>query len=318
MKVTDNMTGVDFLIIGAQKAGTTALFHYLSAHPNVFMAPGKEATFFCNDRKYLLGRERYLTHYFDAATSKQIKGEASPGYMIFDYVPARIKEHFPEIKLIAILRNPIDRAYSHYRMAVRRSVEQKTFDERVAEELQHGWIPDQERNHNSNYILFGEYGRILENFLAHFRREQIEIVFSEDLRSNRLATVNKILKFLDLTTEVTLPNIDEEYHVSGSPRIRGLTMKVDRLLDWLETKRWARKYLLWRFNKESLLFWIETELNVRRKKQTSGPSPRVRQMLKAHYQRDVERLEYLFGLEVPWTEFHHDEYSAAEDGRGST
>ena len=301
------MAGVDFLIIGAQKAGTTALFHYLSTHPNVFMPPGKEVAFFCNDQKYLRGCERYLSHYFDAANAQQIKGEASPSYMLFDYVPARIQEHFPEIKLVAILRNPIDRAYSHYRMAVRRSVELKTFDERVAEELQHGWIPDQERNHNSNYILFGEYGRILENFLAHFRREQIEIVFSEDLRSNRLTTVNKVLKFLCLTTDVTLPNIDDEYHVSGSPRIRGLTMKVDRLLNWLETKRWARTYFLWRFNKESLLFWIETELNVKRKKQAKGPSPQARQMLRAHYQRDVEQLEHLFGLEVPWPEFHRDE-----------
>lgn len=298
------MASIDFLIIGAQKAGTTALFHYLSAHPDVFMPPQKEVAFFSRDREYQRGNEWYLTHYFNGSGSKQIKGEASPAYMLFDCVPARIREHSPEIKLLAILRNPIDRAYSHYLMAVRRSIEQKTFDERVAEELQHRWIPDAERNHDLNYILFGEYGRILENYLAYFRREQIKVIFSEHLRSNRLETLNEVFEFLGLNTDVTLPNVDQEHHVGGSAWIPNLPRKVERWLDWLETKHWARKYLLWRFNKETLLFWIETELNVREKKQLSGPSPQARQILKMHYQSDVKRLEHLFGFKVPWPEFH--------------
>lgn len=116
---------VDFLVIGAQKSGTTSIFNYLSSHPSIFMPQCKEVCFFTRD--FERGVDWYFSNYFPSAPASSIKGEASPHYMYFKNVPERIASLFPDIKLIAVLRNPITRAYSHYQMTVRRNLEKRSF-----------------------------------------------------------------------------------------------------------------------------------------------------------------------------------------------
>src|SRR5688572_27472269 len=121
----------DFLVVGAAKAGTISLYHYLAQHPDVFMSPVNECNFFALetanwDREYLGPVDRFyidqhcvrnLDAYhrlFEAARAGSVIGECSPLYLFSDVAPARIHAHIPNAKIIVILRQPIDRAFSNY------------------------------------------------------------------------------------------------------------------------------------------------------------------------------------------------------------
>lgn len=103
----------NFLIVGAARAGTTSLYYYLKQHPDVFMSPKKEIDFFDVDKNFEKGLDWY-ERYFEGYTGQKAIGEASPLYMYLEKVPKRIAKVIPDVKLIFILRNPVDRAYSHY------------------------------------------------------------------------------------------------------------------------------------------------------------------------------------------------------------
>ena len=95
---------IEFCLIGAQKSATTSLFKYLAIHPDIYMPPEKETNFFSNDTNYSQGGKWFISQYFRSADESKKWGEASPNYMCYDYVPARIHKIFPKIKLIAILK----------------------------------------------------------------------------------------------------------------------------------------------------------------------------------------------------------------------
>jgi hypothetical protein len=150
---------LDFLVIGAHKAGTTALFQYLRRHPQPFLPREKEAGFFSNDYWWDRSWKAFAEEFFDQAPVGALWGKVTPQYMAYPEVPARIRALMPEVKLVAILRNPVDRACSHYRMAVCTLTERCSFED-AAVALQRG--PD----NPTSYLAMGQYGRILSSYLA--------------------------------------------------------------------------------------------------------------------------------------------------------
>lgn len=300
MKTASN-NRVDFLIIGAQKAGTTSLFKWLSAHPRIYMPAQKEVEFFHDDKKFAKGAEWYLKEFFNETGSKTIKGEASTHYMMYSCVPERIHSVFPDVKLIAVLRNPIDRAYSHYRMAVRRGVESCSFEDSLLKAIRRGKVTDSKVDHNREYVLFGEYGRILQNYLKFFDRSQLEVVFTEDMLKDPVLVVELTYRFLGVKDDFVPNNISKRYHVSGECRMPGLTEWVERRVRWLRRQKFAR-VLIWKLNFDAFTFWIETQFNVK-PAETSGPSSKARSLLVNHYANDVALLENLIQAKVPWEEF---------------
>jgi len=120
-----------FLIIGTQKGGTSSLHHYLSRNNSVRMAIKKEVHFF--DSYFGKGLAWYLAH-FARRKDAVITGEASPSYLMHPLVPRRVHGAFPQMRLIALLRNPVDRAYSHYQMNVRKGIEALSFEDAVEQE----------------------------------------------------------------------------------------------------------------------------------------------------------------------------------------
>ena len=131
----------DFLIIGAQKGGTTSLYLYLNEHPNIGGAVIKEVSFF--DKNYHQGLAWYRAQFptplrklytRDVRKQNYIVGEASPGYLIYPHAPERIAKILPRVKLIALLRNPVERAYSQYRHNVERGYEQLSFADAIEAE----------------------------------------------------------------------------------------------------------------------------------------------------------------------------------------
>ena len=202
------------MIIGAQKCGTTSLHNYLTEHPLIAGGfPRKELHFF--DINYQRGTNWYRVSFPTRGYAqwmayrrgaRVIVGESSPYYLFHPGVPKRMRALLPEAKLIVLLRNPADRAISHYSHSVRRGYE--TLDMRqafaVEEERLKGTeerlVNDPnyrsfEHQHNS-YLSRGRYAEQLERWFAHYPREQMMIVRSEDFFSATQQTVDGICRFL--------------------------------------------------------------------------------------------------------------------------
>jgi Sulfotransferase domain len=178
----------DFVIIGAQKGGTSFLYHLLTLHPLVEPAARKELHFFDNPELFDHGAEWYR-RCFPRLNSKDgqrsMTGEATPYYLFDPPVAKRMAQIVPQARLIALLRNPIDRAYSHYQMQVKRGTEPRTFEEAI--EQQH-----------SSYMSRGIYVDQLLRWFEYFGKEQMLILKSEDFFARPVETLKVVLTFLDL------------------------------------------------------------------------------------------------------------------------
>ena len=221
LRVADRMrlhrgTLPDFIILGAQKAGTTSLHAYLREHPDVLPCAWKEVHFF-DGRNYRRGEAWYRRQFLNADDLRAlpkfrgrrlIGGEATPYYLFQPQVPERIAKHVPKAKLIALLRNPIARAYSQYQHNVRRDKEPLSFADALKREdellpLEHERKKADpayrsEAHHRFSYKLRGCYAEQIERYYRFFPREQLLIVKSEDLFERPQETYASILDFLDL------------------------------------------------------------------------------------------------------------------------
>ncbi len=120
-----------FVIVGAQRGGTTSLYRYLAAHPGVLPASRKELHYFTN--RHDRGPDWYRSQ-FPPTPPGTITGESTPYYLFHPHAPRRLHAFAPDVKLIVLLRNPVDRAYSHYQLQVRRRHETLPFEEAIARE----------------------------------------------------------------------------------------------------------------------------------------------------------------------------------------
>lgn len=216
----------DFLILGAQKAGTTSLHSYLEAHPCVLRAATKEIHYF--DLRYDRGISWYRANFPTrvvravarrAGRGPAISGDASPYYLFHPLVPRRTFEAVPGARLIALLREPVARAYSHYRHAVRLGLEESpSFAEAVAREesrlageheriVADGKYASFHHRHHS-YLARGLYAEQLRAWFAFFPRDRFLILRSEDLFARTAATFARVLAFLGLP-EWEPPSFDE-------------------------------------------------------------------------------------------------------------
>ena len=178
----------DFVIIGAQKGGTSFLYYLLARHPLVQPAARKELHFFDQPDRFAKGAEWYRRCFPRSGWkdgSRTITGEATPYYLFDHNVAKRMCEVVPQTRLIALLRNPIDRAYSHYQMQVKRGTEPGTFEEVI------------ERQHSS-YVSRGIYVDQLLRWFEFFSKEQMLILKSEDFFERPVETLKPVLKFLQL------------------------------------------------------------------------------------------------------------------------
>lgn len=204
----------EFLIIGAQKAGTTALYRYLIQHPDVFPPLRKEVHYF--DVRYPQGLDWYRSFFPDLASDvaasdgmrRPLTCEATPYYLFHPHVPRRVAAVLPGAKLVTILRNPIDRAYSHYQMQIQMGSETLRFEEAIeAEESrvdgESSRLLADETYRSDPHILYSYLarGRYIDQLLrweACFPQSQILVLKADDLKDDRKATVDKVLDFLGL------------------------------------------------------------------------------------------------------------------------
>jgi len=196
----------DFIIIGAQRSGSTSLYNYLAAHPSVSPTLHKEIHFF--DQYFDRGIEWYKAHFDSVDYVKShnlITGEASPYYILDQDVPEKIARLIPRVKLIALLRNPINRAYSHHNTRYKYGEESLIFEEAIKKEI------DAFRRYNGNgyhaflqsyetipYLSRCIYADQLEPWMKVFPKEQLLVLRSEDLYMDTSNTYKEVLQFLNL------------------------------------------------------------------------------------------------------------------------
>ena len=131
----------NFIIIGSQKSGTTSVYNILKNHPSFYFPDQKEINFFFHDSLYEKGVKHYSNLFTGSDKNKVIIGEASPGYICHPDSPQRIKKHIPNAKMLLILRNPIERAYSQYWDNRRKLSETNTFSQTIDKFLDTNYQP---------------------------------------------------------------------------------------------------------------------------------------------------------------------------------
>jgi len=207
----------DFLVIGAQRCGTSSLFKYLAQHPTILRPLRKEIEYF--SRRYNEGLPWYRSH-FPTNIRKKIQNqfshskvctfEATPDYLFDPNAPSRVAEILRDIQLIVLLRNPIERAFSHYRHMVRLGYENLTFDDAIAAEAERIGQDLERLNRDPSYyyrnyakfsyVSRGLYADQIKRWLEFFPSEHFLILQSEDLFSEPSRTYDRILKFLQLSS----------------------------------------------------------------------------------------------------------------------
>jgi hypothetical protein len=197
----------NFLIIGAQRCGTTSLYRYITTNPNIVSASVKEVHYF--DYNFDKGQEWYESH-FDPVIGNEsdqdgkITGEASPYYIFHPLVPLRVKALLPDIKLIVLLRNPVDRAISHYYHEVRMGAETLSLEDAISSEEKR--MKDQHEitmtgqysfNHqNFSYTSRGIYVDQLQRWFDIFPKNRFKIIKSEDFFSAPSKIISEVFDFL--------------------------------------------------------------------------------------------------------------------------
>jgi len=222
----------DFLVIGAQKAGTTSLYSYLRQHPEVFLPTVKEPQYFAlaaRGRDFAgtgdarlgkrLGQVFNQTGYlelFSGAGTGQKRGECSNYYLWSPEAPVLIRQTIPSVRLVALLRNPVDRAWSAF-CHLRRDRRERLVDFDRALDAE----PDRIRRDYGplwRYVETGCYATQLKRYLECFPREQIHIELSESLQTEPVETLKRIYAFIGVDTEFVF-NVSETLNVSGLPRL---------------------------------------------------------------------------------------------------
>lgn len=207
----------DFILCGAPRCGTTSIYEGLLEHPNIFSAKIKEIHFF--DGNYHRGENWYRYHFPSKLKKlinkrifkkKFVTGEATPFYLIHPHAPHRVKRISSKVKLLVILRNPIDRAYSHFSSAVSNGKEELSFEDAIKEEKNRVWGEMEKMKDNDDYdsseiyyrkayFLQGLYYNDLSRWMEIFPRKQFLIISSEEFFKDSTQNFNKIYKFLELS-----------------------------------------------------------------------------------------------------------------------
>jgi len=284
----------NFLIIGAPKSGTTSLYEYLREHPQVFMSPVREPNFFSFGMGELpaptapgIRMIRDLDAYcrlFSGVTSETAIGEASPSYLRVPETAGRIRRYVPGAKLVAILRDPIERAYSAFLMLRRNGWETLTdFDEAIEAE-QRG-----ERRERP-YLERSRYAPQLRRYLEHFPREQLQIHLYDDLRDDAARLVRDTYRFLGVGTSFE-PDSTRRHNAAGSFR----SLRTQRFLDELPRPLRSTAERLVPLNVRKRAYWRLRAWNTR--PQPPMP-PGTRKRLLPLVRDDVLALQDLLGRDL--------------------
>ncbi|MCF8042040.1 MAG: sulfotransferase domain-containing protein [Desulfarculaceae bacterium] len=227
----------NFLVIGAQRSGTTSLFQVLKRHPQVFIPDVKEVNFFFHDNHYRRGVEYYQSFFKGAPSSALAVCEASPGYICKPGVAQRIHDLMPQAKLVAVLRNPVDRAYSQYWDNRRFLAEPLSFEQAIDVAL----TPEY-RHGERGYFSRGAYINQIESYLELFKRERMLVLIFEDLKQDPEAVFGRCFDFLGVDPSFRCPEMTRASNSSmvwDNP-VHSFFLKRNKYQKWVP-KHWIKQ-----------------------------------------------------------------------------
>ncbi len=284
---------IHFLGIGAEKSGTTWLFEMLNRHPNVYMPEEKELYYF---NRYYWHRPNVMNYRFDKPASwylsfyskarpETVKGEICPAYIWDEQAASKIFSFNPDIQLIAILRDPVERAFSQYLYYIQLGEydSKHTFEEVVKKDKE--------------ILSRGLYAEQLKRYYSTFPHENILVMIFDDLKKDSKEFLLRTERFLRL--EEYIPDaIDENVNVTGVPRYPLLNRAYA-----------TGKYLARKYSMESLLnllnrtgmarvFEMLRTRNMRPVSTRQSPDKATVRMLKDYFRSDIEQLEELIGRDL--------------------
>ena len=302
------MTMPNFFIVGAQKAGTTSLYHYLDQHPDIYMSPIKEPFFFDHEmgpEGQVLGREfeghrqpprfaniEEYSALFEGVDGERAIGEATPLYIYAPGAPERIERHVPGAKSIALLRHPADRAYSAFLHAVRIGVEPLTdFAQALRAEphrMRDGW------HYVFHYRSRGLYYRQLKHLYEVFGRGRLGVWLYEDMKEDPACITTSVFRFLEVDDTFT-PDTSSKHNPAGVPAsasARAAMRVTNKAVGGL------RKTLAPTSSVLPLAFKMRRAVHGRIMTEPPPIDPELREDLTRSYKEDILRLEELIGRDL--------------------
>lgn len=293
------MASPNLFVIGAMKAGTTTVYHYLRQHPAIFMSHVKEPQYFIQappggwqGPDAANTAHRTAAEYaslFDAAGDRPLRGEASPVYLCDWHAPATLYRAAPDARLIAILRQPVDRAYSAWLMKRRHGYEQLEFADALAEEpmrIAQGW------RYAWHYAALGRYAAQLEHYLQYFRADQINVVLYDDLVADPVAFMRGLYQFLSVDDTFVA-----ERDVDQNP---GFAVRHSGVLRWLTTPSRVRELVKPWLPSQARPLWRRLSEGMAAMNRQPSPrlDPEVRRTLTQQWDGEIRALESLVGRDL--------------------
>jgi hypothetical protein len=220
-----NTEKIKLFICGAQKAGTTSLKQYLSEHPAVHSHVQKEFAYFYNEEEYLKGEEVAYSKYFGPFLQGKKLIAKNAGLYTNEKGLIRLAEHNAGCKIVLILRNPVERAYSAFQMEASYGHATGEFED-VIRFIDSG---NRENWHYQFLIKMGEYETYVRNILKIFPKENVIVLRYEDLKSNALSVCRTLFEHLDVSTDFR-PDITVRYNVTHKIRSKGYAKVLKRLM----------------------------------------------------------------------------------------
>lgn len=294
----------NFVVIGAAKSGTTALYHYLGQHPEVYMSPQKETNFFAfegqkvdfrgpGDEGISQSSITDLVAYreqFAGVSGETAVGEASPWYLYLPSTAGNMRRHIPEARLIVILRNPVDRAFSSYLHLRREGQEKLSFEEGLAveeERIEQNWEP------LWHYRKAGLYAAQVKRFLDLFGRDRIRFYLYEDFNADPGSVLRDIYESLEVDSSFESCT-SVRHNVTGVPRNQFL-WRLIREGNPIEKAAGALVPTRYRTGLKRVL--------IQRLLKKPALSPETRRSLGSYYREDILHLQDLIEMDLArWME----------------
>ena len=280
---------LDFVGIGAPRTGTTWISTMLEEHPEICMADQKEIHFFSIDKLYNSG-SKYLSDRFTHCNKLEVLGEWSVDYLYSKEAAKRIYKHNPNIKILVCLRDPIERAYSHFLLQKYSAVISPfySFTDAVSGSDKH------------SYIERGRYARYLQHYLSIFPKENVKVIIYEEFTKNPKESIKSIYAFLRTRTDFTPRSLEKNIDYRSKNKFRSLILEsIVNKLTFLYKKSGIKKFL--RIIGVRYILNLMHRLNYRsnlQKFEKPDLEPETIVYLKERYANDIERLETLLGRKI--------------------
>ena len=284
----------NFMCIGASKSGTTSLYDILKQHSNIFLPTFKEPHFFDISPVYEHGISWYDKTYFSGVKKEKCIGDFTPTYLFDKYAPERILSSLGKnVKFIIILRNPVDRAYSHYLHSKRDLHEHLSFEDALKKKVYE----------NNNYLTYlrtsyveqGKYADMLQRYFALFSKDNFLILhFEEDFVAAREETMVKVFKFLKLKEE----DIDFNIRSNKASKAKFIWLK-----SLMQKTGWWRQIIKYIFPSLKIRQIIKNR--IQRLNITPFTPPKLsdeerKNIINHYFCKDIKTVEGLLGREMNW------------------